>query len=71
MKIIKRDGAVVPFDHIKIYNAIMKAMKYGSGIIDEEIAKKISEEIEETCRKQTSMPTIKDVEKYIKQNVDK
>ena len=41
--VIKRNGDVVPFDHLKIYNAIMKAMKYGSGIINEDIAYYVSE----------------------------
>ncbi|MEG1148107.1 MAG: ATP cone domain-containing protein, partial [Niameybacter sp.] len=46
MQVIKRDGQEVLFDEIKIYNAIMKAMKYGSGIVDETIAQKIADEIE-------------------------
>jgi ribonucleoside-triphosphate reductase len=47
MKVIKRDGRVVEFDKIKIYNAIMKAMKYGSNIVKPNIASKISDDIEE------------------------
>ena len=46
MEVIKRNGQQVPFDSSKIYNAIMKAMKNGSGIIKPIIAKHISEEIE-------------------------
>ena len=32
MKVIKRDGSLVEFDKNKIENAIIKAMKRGSGI---------------------------------------
>ena len=46
MKIIKRDCSEAEFDKMKIYNAIMKAMTYGSGIIKPEIAKEIANEIE-------------------------
>ena len=33
LNIIKRDGSKVEFDKSKIKNAILKAMKYGSGIM--------------------------------------
>lgn len=46
MKIIKRDGSKTKFDKKKIFNAIMKSMKYGSGEVDESVAKMISEDIE-------------------------
>ena len=32
LNIIKRDGSIAEFDKTKIENAILKAMKYGSGI---------------------------------------
>ena len=47
MKVVKRNGNLVDFDKNKIYNAIMKAMKNGSGIVKPNIAKKIADEIEE------------------------
>ena len=47
MKVIKRNGSLAGFDKNKIYNAIMKAMKNGSGIVKPNIAKKIADEIEE------------------------
>lgn len=47
MKVIKRNGSLVDFDKNKIYNAIMKSMKYGSGIVKPLIAEKIADEIEE------------------------
>lgn len=46
MKIIKRDYSIVDFDKNKIYEAIMKAMTFGSGIIKSKIAEEISDEIE-------------------------
>lgn len=46
MKIIKRDCTEAEFDKTKIYDAIMKAMKYGSGIIVPKIAMEIANEIE-------------------------
>lgn len=44
--VIKRDGHVVAFDKAKISKAILKAMKYGSGIEKEKIANDIANEIE-------------------------
>lgn len=46
MKIIKRDCSEVEFNKEKIYEAIMKAMTFGSGIIKPSIAKEIADEIE-------------------------
>jgi ribonucleoside-triphosphate reductase len=51
LKVIKRDCTVVDFDKTKIYTAIMKAMKNGSGLIKEDIAKQIAIEIENDCSK--------------------
>ncbi|MGL4346183.1 MAG: anaerobic ribonucleoside-triphosphate reductase, partial [Cellulosilyticaceae bacterium] len=65
MKVIKRDGTVVAFDESKIYQAIMKAMKYGSGIVDEGVAKKISEEIHHLFSKSGNTPTIFQIETYV------
>lgn len=47
MKVIKRDASLVEFDGQKIYNAIMKAMKNGSGIVKPKIAESVAKEIEE------------------------
>lgn len=44
---IKRNGTRVPFDAAKIENAILKAMKYGSGLVDEQVAKEVAQEIEQ------------------------
>lgn len=47
MDVIKRDGRIVTFDINKIINAILKAMKYGSGIVKPKIATDIATEIYE------------------------
>ena len=60
--IIKRDGNSVGFDKFKIKNAILKAMKYGSGIYKEEIADKISTDIEAYCYENSISPTVHQVE---------
>lgn len=46
MLVIKRDGRKVEFDKQKIINAILKAMRMGSGIIKETAANDIADEIE-------------------------
>ena len=46
MLVIKRDNTMVEFDKSKIEIAILKAMKYGSGVYDKDIATKIANEIE-------------------------
>ena len=50
LQILKRNGKQVDFDCTKITKAILKAMKYGSGIYDEDIATKIANEIEHEMR---------------------
>lgn len=45
MKIIKRDCSEVDFQSNKIYDAIMNAMTFGSGIVKPNIARAISNEI--------------------------
>lgn len=50
MKVIKRDCSLVDFKKQKIENAILKAMKNGSGIVKPKIAKKISKEIEKELK---------------------
>ena len=47
MLVIKRNGQKVAFDINKIYNAIIKAMKSGSGVVKPIIAKNISKDIEQ------------------------
>ena len=47
MQVIKRDCSSVIFDKDKIYIAIIKAMKDGSGVVREKIAEDIANEIHE------------------------
>ena len=45
MQVIKRNGTLVEFDAKKVEIAILKAMKYGSGLVDEHVARDIANEI--------------------------
>lgn len=66
LKVIKRDGSIVDFDKSKIENAILKAMKYGSGIIDKNIAKQIANDSELKFKNYNEgTPTIYQVESYV------
>ena len=66
LKVIKRDGSVVEFNKAKIENAILKAMKYGSGIIDKNIAKQIANDSELKFKNYNEgTPTIYQVESYV------
>ncbi len=64
-KVIKRDGSCVVFDSSKIYQAILKAMRYGSGIVDEAVANKIAQEISITVEHLQTIPTIFQIETYV------
>ena len=64
MKVIKRDCSEVEFDKSKIYNAIMKAMKNGSGIVKPKIAENIADEIEEECKDMNDI-SISDIESMV------
>lgn len=46
MDVLKRDATLAAFDKTKISNAILKAMRSGSGIVKENIAYNIADEIE-------------------------
>ena len=46
IKVIKRNGVITDFEKKKIKNAILKSMKYGSGIVKRKIATEIANEIE-------------------------
>ena len=65
LNIIKRDGSIVKFNKCKIEDAILKAMKYGSGIYEEKIAKKIADEIEISCFEKENSPTVYQVENMV------
>lgn len=57
----KRDGSIVEFNKNKIYDAIMKAMKYGSGVINKEIAMDIASRIANTNKKQLAIREIENL----------
>ena len=65
LNIIKRDGNIAKFDKNKIENAILKAMKYGSGVYIPEIAKEIAEEIENICMERDTKATVYKVEEMV------
>ena len=64
MNVVKRDCTIAPFDANKIYGAIMKAMKHGSGIVKEEIAKDIANDIFEEYRNEEEVD-ISDIENSV------
>lgn len=64
MKVIKRDCTEVDFDKNKIYEAIIKSMKNGSGIVKPKIAEDISNEIEDECRTKEEV-SISDIEQMV------
>ena len=59
--VIKRTGRHVEFDATKIERAILKAMKYGSGIVNEKLARDISLGFES----EKTVVTIKEIEDYV------
>jgi len=65
MQIIKRNGETVQFDKTKIEVAIIKAMKYGVGYIEEDIAKEVATQIEDCFELAKNTPSIYDVEKKV------
>ncbi len=65
LNVIKRDNSIAEFDKDKIKEAILKAMKYGSGIYEEDVAKKISDNIEINCLENQSSPTVCQIENMV------
>ena len=64
MVVIKRDCTEVDFDKTKISNAILKAMKNGSGIVKPKIAEDIADEIENECKDKDEV-SISDIESMV------
>ena len=64
LKVVKRDCTVVDFDKSKIENAILKAMKNGSGIIKPKIAESIANEIYEENKDKDEL-SISDIESMV------
>ena len=65
LNIIKRDGKIVKFDRNKIENAILKAMKYGSGVFIPEIAEEIAIDIEKIYMNSDTSATVYQVEEMV------
>ena len=63
-KVIKRDCTEVNFQKEKISNAILKAMKNGSGIVKPKIAEDIANEIYEECKDKDEI-SISDIESMV------
>lgn len=63
-KVIKRDCTEVDFQKDKISNAILKAMKNGSGIVKPKIAEDIANEIYEECKDKEEV-SISDIESMV------
>lgn len=63
-KVIKRDCTEVNFQKEKISNAILKAMKNGSGIVKPKIAEDIANEIYEECKNKEEI-SISDIESMV------
>ena len=63
MEVIKRNGDIAKFEKRKIENAIIRAMKNGSGIYVPEIAKLVAKDSEEHFK--GDMPTIYQIEEYV------
>ena len=64
MKVIKRDCTEVEFDKSKISNAILKAMRNGSGIIRPKIAESIADEIYNECKNKDEV-SISEIESLV------
>lgn len=64
LKVVKRDGRIVNFDKSKIENAVLKAMKNGSGIIKPKIAKSVADEIYENNKDKEKL-SISDIESMV------
>ena len=63
-KLIKRDGKMVDFDKQKIEIAILKAMKHGSGTVNETVAQTIASHIENLSKNAETL-SIFEVEKLV------
>lgn len=64
MQVLKRDCSLVDFDKQKITDAIIKAMKFGSGIVRPRVAENIANEIEQELSDEDEVE-IRDIEKMV------
>ena len=64
MQVIKRDCSLVDFNKQKIIDAIMKAMKYGSGVVRPRVAENIANEISDELSGEEEVE-VADIEKMV------
>ena len=64
MQVIKRDCSLVEFDKQKIIDAIIKAMKYGSGVVRPKVAENIANEISDELANEDEIE-VSDIEKMV------
>jgi len=69
LDVIKRDGSKVSFDASKISEAILKAMRYGSGIVNEKAAYDVATEIEGEYINSGQTPSILRIEEAVFQKL--
>lgn len=66
MNIIKRDGKVQEFNKDKIYDAIIKSMTYGSGVVRKATAQKVADKAEQKfCKDAYINPTVRSIETFV------
>ncbi|MCL2560621.1 MAG: anaerobic ribonucleoside-triphosphate reductase [Turicibacter sp.] len=65
LDVIKRDGNKAPFNASKISEAILKAMRYGSGIVNEKVAYDVAQEIEREYLASGQTPSILRIEESV------
>jgi len=68
VKIVKRDGRVVPFDKEKIVNAVFKAAQAVGGK-DRSVAEKIADNIVELLSKEAGIPTVEHVQNLVEKTL--
>lgn len=65
LNVLKRDGSLVEFDEKKISNAIYRAMKFGSGEVDIELADKIAVRCKKFFIEIETGPSVANIEKFV------
>lgn len=62
MKIVKRDGRIVQFDRERIASAIRKAMADTDAGVDDDLARKVSDQIADSWEQKDGMPTVEQIQ---------
>lgn len=69
MKVIKRDGRTVDFDHIRIVNAINKAMAETIAGIDNELSENIASSIAEQVKKSGGIKNVEQIQDMVEEKL--